>query len=98
MQDHELINDTVNLILSGINESINYVSKLVKLKIKFDENIKFVDALTLPDINISLDLPNLNTLVTHFIQKGYTMADEYLLSCNDKLNDINIILGADAAH
>lgn len=41
--------------------------------------VRSVELLTLPNTNVSLSLPGLSTIVTGFIEKGYSLADRGLI-------------------
>lgn len=96
-QMYEILDNDVNLTVNGINESKTYKSKLVEINLIFGDKVKKLNAMTLPDINISLELPGLSTVVDGFLDKGYSMADDNLKHQNF-INGIDFILGADAAH
>ena len=95
--DHEIIDDDVTLMVDGINESKKYSSKLVKINICLGNETKSVEAFTFPSINMSLKLPGLTKIVDAFKSHGYLMADATLCNENDSIENIDLILGADAA-
>lgn len=96
--DYELVKDEVELTLNGINETRLYMSKLIRAKVMFGLDAKTVDFLTIPDIKVSLSLPGLSTIVSGFVDKGYKMADQTLLTGGDIIGGISLILGANAAN
>ena len=48
----------------------------------------------IPNINISLNLPNLSLVTKEFISKGYQLADSYLYESNDSISNIDFVLGS----
>ena len=96
--DYEIIDDNVTLKVDGINNSKEYLSKLVKIDVKLGNEFKTIEAFTFPAIHISLNLPGLSNVVQSFVAMGYQMADKLLLDNSDSIADIDLILGADAAY
>ena len=94
---HEILNDEINLTIKGINNVKTVKSKLVKVKLNFGAVSFTVNLLTVPCIKISLKLPNLDKVVSQFLGKNYALADELLSSSSSALENIDIILGANAA-
>ena len=76
--NHRVLEKNIYLTVNGINESKVYSSKLVEIDLDFRGSFKAVQFLTLPTINISLSLPNLPKIVREFVNKGYTLADDFL--------------------
>ena len=96
--DYVVLNDHVNLTIKGINNVKTCKSKLIEAKLQFGEHKFTVKLLTVPTIDISLNLPQLGKMVSRFVDNGYHLADELLNSKSEVLNNIGLILGADAAH
>ena len=96
--NHKVLEDSINLTLNGINQSKVYKSKLVQMNLMFESECKTVELLTLPFINIFLALPGLSTIVSAFNNKCYKFADKILLGYWDKIEDLDMILGVDAAY
>lgn len=95
--NHVVVRD-VSLLINGINQSKAYKSKLVKMQLSFGGEDRSVEFLTLPKINISLSLPGLSTIVREFICKGYNMADCSLIDSGNVIENLDLILGANAAY
>ena len=68
------------------------------MEIEFGGNKQVVEALCLPSINISLNIPGLRTVIDGFLKKGHDLADEMLLEATDQISDINLILGSKASY
>ena len=49
-------------------------------------------------LNISLSLPNLPKIVHEFVNKGYTLADDFLLKGDTSISNLDLILGSRAAY
>lgn len=96
--NYKIIEDYVDLTIKGINQNRNYKSKLVKLSLQFGDIVEEIEAMTLPSINICLNLPGLSKVAAAFHRKGYPLADELLLSKGDCINQVDLILGACAAY
>lgn len=94
--NYELIKDNIQFNISGINGSTVYVSKQIRIKLQFGSEILLIDAITLPNINISLFLPGLGQVVSTFINKGYNLADDNLSADVDTIDNIDLILGIDS--
>ena len=50
----------------------------------------------MPEIEISLELPNLSEVVQAFTAKNYHLADNDLLLHDDLINNIDLIIGIDS--
>ena len=96
--NHEIIASNLELDLNGINNSKTYRSSLVRLKLKFPDGVKYIEALTIPSINITLHLPELSKIVRKFSEAGYKLADSFLLKYEDSIEDLGIVLGASASY
>ena len=92
-----VIDDQVSLEIKGINDNKNYVSKLVSLQLNVGGCTKELEAFTIPSISVDLDLPGLSLIARAFVDKGYRLADSTLIDSCDRISDIDILLGADAA-
>lgn len=89
----EVIEQDISLTVNGINNTKVYKTKIVKVPISLKKSTYDILALCLRKINISLTLPGLNKVVTEFLAKGYDLADKYLWSGGDAINNIDFILG-----
>lgn len=93
-----VVKDNIMLTVKGINIPKQYHSKLVEAKISFGNEERIVRALCIPSIDISLHIPGLNVIVDDFVRKGYNLADEQLVNCNDKIDNIGFILGTKSGY
>ena len=96
--DHTILNENVNLTIKGINNSKCFHSKLVEARLNFDGHIFVVNLLTVPSIDIHLKLPHLNKVVSEFSKREFILADRLLTEKSNSLNNVGLILGANAAH
>ena len=94
----EVIKPNVNLLVKGINSVKRYETKMVRFEICLGKTFYEISALCLPEIDISLDLPKLQSVVTGFIDKGYTLADSNLVNCVDKISGVDFILGTKSGY
>ena len=95
--NYKIIEDNVDLTIKGINQCRNYKLKSVKVSLQFGNIVEEIEAMTLPSINICLNLPGLSKVAAAFQKKGYPLPDELLLSRGDCINQVDLILGAGAA-
>ena len=96
--EHSVLKRNIKLTIKGINESKTVKSDLIEARLKLGDKSYSVQLLTVPEININLKLPNLNKVVTSLIQNGHTLADSFLDEHSVSLNNIGVILGANAAY
>jgi len=85
--------DEVNLTIQGINENKTYNTQLVEVPLKIDNQEHIIEALCIPSISISLQLPLLPKIVQQILNKGYTLADEHLLQLESKIENLDLIIG-----
>ena len=96
--DHTVLNNCIKLTIKGINNTKTITSKLVEVRLMFGNHCRTVKMLTVPNINISLQLPGLPEVVRQFRNKGFKLADELLDCKSTVLGNMGLILGADAGH
>ena len=68
----------IKVSVNGMNTDQVYDSDLVEGKLKLGNRTYTVKAITLPDIKITLNLPDLTRIVQEFRNKGYEFADSFL--------------------
>lgn len=93
----KVIDDNVKLTVNGFNTSKQYITNLVEAKIKFGDKEHIINALCIPSINMSLNLPKLSKVVSGFLHKGYKLADEKLTVSSDQISGLDLILGTKGA-
>ena len=89
MLNLKVIQSNFSLTVHGFNSSERYTTDIVELKV----NDSLIKAICIPSIKINLDLPGLSKVVEEFSKKGYEFADKYLLSGDNKIADLDMILG-----
>ena len=57
-----------------------------------------MEAICVPDIRTSLELPGLKRVVSKFIEKGYCLADDCLSNLTDEIDNIEFMLGSSSLH
>ena len=94
---YTVLDDDVRVEVKGINESKTYSSKLIQMDLQFGELTLPVKLLTLPSIDINLDLPNLSNIIFEFKRKNYHLADTLLDMNTKSISNIGMLLGANAS-
>lgn len=87
----------IDLTVNGFNTSKQYETEIVEISMFFGEIKKSFEAVCVPEIKTCLSLPVLKPIVENFISRGYILADKYLKD-SDKIDNIDIILGANALY
>lgn len=94
----KVLEENIEITVYGIKTSKKYLTKLVQLSLFIGEKVYILEALSLPSIRISLNIPGLSEIAQTFVAKGYTLADELLLSGGDVISNIDFILGAKSGY
>ncbi|XP_068225059.1 uncharacterized protein [Palaemon carinicauda] len=94
----KVVKNGVSLTINGINSSKSYKTKKVEIELPIGSNSYIVYAFCLPSIDVSLQLPGLNEVVSGFVSKGYKLADQGLLNSTDRIDNIKFILGSESLH
>ncbi len=97
-QKLKTIEDHVQLKVNGFNSSKTYYTKVVEVKLKLNDEYHTLEAMCIPNIDIKLNLPGLTKIVNKFSDLGYTLADKFLLKGDDKIENIDLILGSNSAY
>ena len=89
--------DNITLKVKGINKIQRYNSKLVEVPLKVGEQIYYIDAFCLPEIDLDLKHEKVKPVVDELIKRAYKLADKLLVDevNNDTKWGIDIILGTD---
>ena len=94
----KVVRNNVNLTINGFNGPKDFTTKVVEVPICIDNDVKILEAISVPNINIVLKLSNLGTLVNKLKQHGYRLADELLTEHTTEISDIDIVLGSDFSY
>lgn len=94
----KVIKEGVSLTVNGINSSRDYSTKLVEMKVHFGTKECVLEALCLPIIHISLNLPGLSHIAHSFVKQGHLLADDFLLSGSNCIAGVQFILGTKSGH
>ena len=92
------IKDEVPITVHGFNGPKTYNTKIVDVHLRLGDSNLRVSAIVVPDIKVHLKLPLLGTVFEGFINKGYKFLDSKLSSNLNEITDVELLLGADAAH
>lgn len=87
----------INLSLNGFNSVANYNTDIVEINMTFGDKKHKFQAVCVPKITTKLNLPGLSYLAKKLVGKGYKLADDQLQS-SDTINDLEMILGANALY
>ena len=93
-----VIDSDIKLKVNGFNSSQIYKTKSYKVKLSIGKDIYETVAMGVPEIRTVLKLPGLSTVINGFLDKGYNLADRFMLEGKDVIGDIEFILGSNAAY
>ena len=89
-----IIDSDYSVNINGFNESLTYQTKIVEVDLHFPNYVKKIHAICVPEIKTKLILPGLSKIVECFVEKGYDLADKYLMSNKtDCINNLQLVLG-----
>ena len=97
-QGLKVLQDNISMQINGFNSSKVYQTKLVAVELVLGTRTCMVEAVCVPDINVTLTLPNLSKVVKGFVDRGYSLADGELLNGSEIINNLDFILGAISAN
>ena len=92
------VKENMQITVNGFNSSKTYESKIVELCLKLGDKSYALEAITIPNIPTTLSLTGLNNVAETFLNKGYTLADSELIDKGDVIENLEMILGSEAAH
>ena len=92
------VRSNVEIKVGGFNTVQQYTSRIVEVPLTIGDHTYIVQAYTVPMIRFRLVLPGLSEIAQTFADKGYNLADEFLLNCNDVTDDIDFTLGSCSSH
>jgi hypothetical protein len=95
---YKVIKKDFTLTVNGFNAAKQYVTDVIELKVKLGNGEYIIEAIIVPNVNIHLKLPGLGTVVGALKAKGYKLADKILNHTTNEINNIEIILGANALY
>lgn len=87
----KIIHSDIPLIVHGFNSSEKYLTKIVELAIDPEEPP--IRPICMPIIRTKIKLPGLSKVVNGFTNKGYMLADSYLLRETETISGIDLIVG-----
>ena len=86
----KIVSDEFLLNVNSFNDKQKLKVKIVEIKIS--SNHEPIRAICVPSININMNLPGLKGIAQAFVDKGYQLADSFLLQ-TDKISNLDLILG-----
>ena len=96
--DIPVICKDVALKINGFNSNKDYNTKIVAVELTIGEKKFLVEAICIPEIKISMTVPDLEHIAKEFHNKGYKLADPNLINCRDEVSNLDFILGTKAAY
>ncbi|XP_068245414.1 uncharacterized protein [Palaemon carinicauda] len=93
-----IVKSNITLRVNGFNSSRLYNTCSYKVSMMIGDRLCELEAMSVPSIKTCLKLPGLTSVVQGFIEKGYTVADKYLLNGKDEIMDVDFILGSNSAY
>lgn len=88
----KIVRNDFPLNINGFNSSEHVLTDIVELKLV--KNQPPILAVCVPEIKTKLHLPNLRKMAMAFKEKGYILADKFLLSQKtDEISNLDFILG-----
>lgn len=94
----KVLQDKIMLRLKGINTIKTHDTKLVEVPISIKEKTYTIPAICVPELDVVCKFNNLTNLAMAFVDKGYQLADDYLLAGGDVINNIKFMLGTKSAY
>jgi hypothetical protein len=88
----------MSLEIHGFNSSKLVETNLVGVSVEINGRIYEIEAVCVPEIRIKLSIKNLDKVINQFTNKGYTLADKLLHPSTNTIENISMVLGADADH
>ena len=93
----KVLKHDVDLNLNGINISQKYKSKIVEIDACFGSSKFKIEAVTIPKINISLNISCLGDIVKRCSELGLKLADSFLNVSDNEVTGLDFILGTKGA-
>lgn len=96
--DFPVVKRNVQLTVNGFNSSKEYNTNIVSIPITVGKKLFNIEAVSVPNIDINLYLPNLGKVVSSLKNLDYVLADSFLSSNENSINNLGFILGSESAH
>ena len=90
-----VVKENYSLSINGFNSTNKINTKIVECKINKNESP--ISLICVPEIRTKLSLPGLSGIVKEFDNRGYKLADKFLLYGGDTIENISLILGDNEA-
>ena len=88
---------SIELTVNGFNSSKKYNTYEVDFPLKFGGKVYNLEAVVLPDVSTRFAADGIGSLAAWFVSKGYTLADPALIHYRNIVEDLDVVLGVDAA-
>lgn len=97
--DLPTLNDDVELTIKGFNSVRKLKTCIVRLELFFGKVKQIISAVKIPSVKTKLFLPGLGKLGRSLVAKGYSLADDFVLSDDsDTINNLDLVLGVNGLH
>jgi hypothetical protein len=93
-----IIEDNISITINGFNGPKQYISKLVEVPVVLNDTVVLLKALCVPIIDICLRVPGLGSVVEKLKHKNYELADRLFDISDNKIGNIDMVLGADFSY
>ena len=94
----KIIDNNVDLNLNGINTLQHYRSKIVELDMGIGDSVHKIEAITIPNITVSMKISCLGDIVKVFQDNKLPLADSFLSPHENEINNLQFILGTKGAY
>jgi len=93
-----VVREGVKIVINGLTTPKTMITRVVNVPIVFKGTILQVEAIEVPDIDISINGTHLTQIVSKLTEKGYLLADKHLLSLKSgsDLTDFGMVMGPEA--
>jgi len=94
----KIVNRNVTLNIRGFNSNRPLVTNIVAVPITIGDRVYDISAVCVKDIPICFPIKNCDEVFETFIDRGYSLADKFLLRSRGTVKHISMILGAESDH
>ena len=92
----EVLNSGINLTIRGFNGNKQLVTDVVNVGLQVSDQKLFIPAVCVPNITSIVTCENVSKIAQSLQNKGYKVADSYLLT--DPKKKLDMIIGVDSFH
>ena len=94
-----ILNSDIAITIDGFNNAKTIKTKLVRVPLVIGGVESSIEAISIDKIRTKFEVNRINTVVNHFIYKGYKIADNWLINdFTGRVSNIGIVLGSGDDH